>query len=104
VSHGENLTRESEFIEGGILDLQLSADGSQAVYVTNNQKIQLLNTMTGTTELISVLDKPVQFVKIINLHYCNMVLYKREENDLKVDTLNFCLIFIILFPFLPAIM
>lgn len=87
ISHGED-TKESEFIEGRISSLQLSADGKEAVYVTDNQTIHLLNTMTGITELILELDKPIQFVKIINLHNCNMVLCKWEENNLKVCIFN----------------
>lgn len=88
ISHGEDDIKESEFIEGRISSLQLSADGKQAVYVTDNQRIQLLNTITGITEPILELDKPIQFVKIINLHNCNMVLCKWEENNLKVCLLN----------------
>lgn len=87
ISHGEDI-KESEFIEGRISSLQLSADGKEAVYVTDNQTIHLLNTITGITELILELDKPIQFVKIINLHNCNMVLCKWEENNLKVCILN----------------
>lgn len=86
ISHGEDI-KESEF-EGRISSLQLSADGKEAVYVTDNQTIHLLNTITGITELILELDKPIQFVKIINLHNCNMVLCKWEENNLKVCILN----------------
>lgn len=80
--------KESEFIEGHISNLQLSADGNKAVYVTDNKKIQLLDTITATSELILLLDKPIQFVKMINLSDCNIVLCRWEDSNLKVRILN----------------
>ncbi|KAL0120735.1 hypothetical protein PUN28_008418 [Cardiocondyla obscurior] len=83
VLQGNNLKQESEFIKGKISSLQLSDDGTEAVYVTDNQ-IRLLNINTGTTELVFAIDKPIQFVKLINLRNCNVVLCRWEENNLKV--------------------
>ncbi|KAL6265324.1 hypothetical protein P5V15_002125 [Pogonomyrmex californicus] len=83
VSHGENIINESELIEGKILSLQLSADGNEAVCITDKE-IQLLNTKTAATELISKLDKPIEFVKIVNHYKHNMVVCRWKDNNLKV--------------------
>ncbi|XP_071562800.1 uncharacterized protein [Temnothorax nylanderi] len=83
VSLGEDIIQESAYIEGRISSLQLSADGKQALYVTDNC-IQLLNIITGITMLVATLERPIQFVKIINLRCCNTVLCKLEEHALKV--------------------
>lgn len=99
VSRGEDIIKESEFIDGKILSLQLSADANKVVYVTDKQRIQLLDTITGTSELILILDKPLEFVKIIHLCNCNMVLCKWQDNNLKVCISSILyLIFIILLP------
>lgn len=79
---------ESESIEGKISSLQLSADGEQAVYVTDNRTIQLLDTRRGISETILQLEKPIQFVKIMNLCNENVILCRWEESILKVCILN----------------
>ncbi|XP_012525104.1 apoptotic protease-activating factor 1 isoform X2 [Monomorium pharaonis] len=83
VSNGENII-ELQFIEGKILNLQLSADGKKAIYVTDHQRIELFDTTTGIIELSGMLDEPIQFVKTINLYNCNMVLCRLKDNNLKI--------------------
>lgn len=81
MSRGEDI-QEYEYTEGKILNLQLSADGTMAVYVTDNQTIWLLDINTGTVTFVAVSDTPIQFVKIINLIECNRIFW--QENILKM--------------------
>ncbi|XP_011155807.2 apoptotic protease-activating factor 1 isoform X1 [Solenopsis invicta] len=81
VSKGEDITTETEFIEGKILNLQLSANGNKVVCVTDNQRIQLFDTTTGDLYLDI---EQIQFVKMVNLHNCDMVFCKWKDNMLKV--------------------
>ncbi|XP_011876259.1 PREDICTED: apoptotic protease-activating factor 1 isoform X2 [Vollenhovia emeryi] len=84
VSCGEDTVEEHEFVGGRLSSLQLSADGKQAVYVTNNNNIQLLDIITGSVDHILTLEKPIQFVKIMNLRNYTTVLCRWKDNNLKI--------------------
>ncbi|XP_011342861.1 apoptotic protease-activating factor 1 isoform X2 [Ooceraea biroi] len=72
--YGEKV-KEFEYRENNILSLHLSPDGREIVYVTENHAIMLLNIETDETKLVSQVDKPVKFVKIINIDNTNLVVF-----------------------------
>jgi len=102
MSCGEKMIKESALIKGEISNLQLSADGNKALYVIDNKIIELLDITTGIITKVLQVDKPIQFVKIINLLNRDIILCRWEDNNLKVCILNSFLSCILLFSFLFA--
>ncbi|KAG5314620.1 APAF factor, partial [Acromyrmex insinuator] len=84
MSCGEKMIKESELIKGEISNLQLSADGTKALYVIDNKIIELLDITTGIITEVLQVDKPIQFVKIINLLNRDIILCRWEDDNLKI--------------------
>ncbi|XP_018369153.1 PREDICTED: apoptotic protease-activating factor 1-like isoform X2 [Trachymyrmex cornetzi] len=84
MSCGEEMIKESELIKGEISNLQLSANGNKALYVIDNKIIELLDIRTGIITEVLEVDKPIQFVKIVNLFNRDVILCRWEDDNLKI--------------------
>jgi len=82
--YGEEIRAESEYLEEKILSLQLSSDGKEVVYVTEKYAVMLFNIEANKTELILKLDKPIKFLKMINIDNSNVIVCGWTENHFKV--------------------
>lgn len=80
VSHGEE-TIELES-QGKIVNLQLSPDGKEIVYVTEKGDLMLYDITTGTSKHILKLEKLNIFLKIINICNYNVIVCGWSSNNL----------------------
>lgn len=83
ISHGEE-TIEFES-NGKIVNLQLSPDGKEVVYVTEKGNLMLYNITTRTSSLILKLEELNIFLKIINVCNSNVIMYEQSNGDIFVS-------------------
>lgn len=84
ISHGEE-TIELDESYGKIVNLQLSSDGKEILYVTGRSYLMVYNIMTRTSSVIMKLEKINIFLRIINVCNSNIIMCEQSDNDILVS-------------------
>ncbi|XP_019885106.1 apoptotic protease-activating factor 1 isoform X2 [Camponotus floridanus] len=81
ISYGEETIELDS--NGKIVNLQLSSDGKEVVYVTG-KNLMVYNITTRTSSFILNLEKVNIFLKIINVCNSNIIMCEQNDNDISM--------------------
>ncbi|XP_066591533.1 apoptotic protease-activating factor 1 isoform X2 [Prorops nasuta] len=84
ILHNDKTIFESEPLEGKILRLSLSADGTKVIIITDKSYVFLLEVDTKKMIKILTLQDPSDFVEFLNIEDKDIVICRKDENNLKV--------------------
>jgi len=83
ISYGEETIELDS--NGKVVNLQLSSDGEEVVYVTGKNNLMIYNVITRKSSLILKLEKLNIFLKIINVCNSNVIMCEQNDNDILVS-------------------